>query len=513
MSATAREVFKDDQEVYDMLDLMPINVMYCELDFKIKYLNPKSIETLKKIEHLKPVKVENILGISIDSFHQNPAHQRSLLANDKNLPHRATIRLGSEYLDLNSVALYSSGKYVGVMVTWDIVTEKMQGTHVFEALDLSQATIEFTPDGTILKANKNFCNGLGYDLSEIKGKHHSMFCDPSYTATEEYRSFWRKLNDGHFDAGQYPRITKNGKVIWIQATYNPVKDNEGKVYKVVKYATDITSKKEELLRVNKSLIEMANQLAAASEELSASAHQMSQNAVTATTQSQAASTSIDSVDGGVRSVATNMEEMTASIREITRTTNEASSMATETLKKSKETNTIVKQLGVSSNDIGQVIKVISSIAQQTNLLALNATIEAARAGDAGRGFAVVANEVKELAKQTAKATGDITKKIEAIQGDSLIVVNAIDEISTRVEKVTGHAGNIAAAVEEQAATTNEISRIVMESSKSISDVSGVVKSVSGISKANLSDSEQFLEASKELNKLAIAIRELSSKLT
>jgi methyl-accepting chemotaxis protein len=207
-----------------------------------------------------------------------------------------------------------------------------------------------------------------------------------------------------------------------------------------------------------------------------------------------------------------MEEMTASIKEITRTTNEASSMAGETLRKAQHTNKIIDKLGVSSSDIGNVIKVISSIAQQTNLLALNATIEAARAGDAGKGFAVVANEVKELAKQTAKATGEITKKIEAIQADTNSAVSAIGEISLSIEKVNGHAGNIAAAVEEQAATTNEISRIIIESSSAIGGVSNLVRDVSNISSANSSDASQLIDASKSLSKLAMELKDLVNKI-
>lgn len=180
-------------------------------------------------------------------------------------------------------------------------------------------------------------------------------------------------------------------------------------------------------------------------------------------------------------------------------------------KPANETNSIIKQLGLSSDDIGNVIKVISSIAQQTNLLALNATIEAARAGDAGRGFAVVANEVKELAKQTAKATGDITKKIETIQSDSRNAVKAIDEISIRIEKVTGHASNIAAAVEEQAATTGEISRIILQASQSVGQANVMIKSVSDIATSNLNDANQFKDASKELTKLAVGIKNLLIK--
>jgi len=511
MDFSSFELLKGGREANEILDSIPYNVMYCDLNFEIRYINKRSYETLKKLENLIPVKPEQVIGISIDRFHKDPSHQRRLLSNDKNLPLNTRFKLGNEIIDLVARPVYLNNVYSGIMVTWDIVTASAQLDDLQSALDKSQAIIEFTPDGTILSANKNFCSALGYLENEIKGKHHSMFCDTKFTQTEEYKNFWKKLNNGSFDAGQYPRLAKSGKVVWIQATYNPVIDSSGQVYKVVKYAVDITAQKEMQIKQEAVLNETSNQLAAASEELFASSEQMANNAIKGTDLAKTVSLNMETVDSGVRSVATNMEEMTASIKEITRTTNEASSMASDTLKKANETNQIIKQLGASSDDIGNVIKVISSIAQQTNLLALNATIEAARAGDAGRGFAVVANEVKELAKQTAKATGDITKKIETIQSDSRGAVKAIDEISVRIEKVNGHASNIAAAVEEQAATTGEISRIILQASQSVGEANTMIKSVSGISQTNLNDAKQFQDASKELTKLAAGIKNLLAR--
>jgi methyl-accepting chemotaxis protein len=197
-----------------------------------------------------------------------------------------------------------------------------------------------------------------------------------------------------------------------------------------------------------------------------------------------------------------MEEMVASIKEIARSTHESSQMAKTTLTRATETNATIAKLGTSSQEIGDVIKVISSIAQQTNLLALNATIEAARAGEAGRGFAVVANEVKELAKQTAKATNDITNKIGAIQSDTKLAVDAIGGISAAVEKLNGISGVIAAAVEEQTATTNEVSRVVVESKKGVESIAATIKIVSVASSESSTASGQTLQASKDLSLLA-----------
>ena len=394
----------------------------------------------------------------------------------------------------------------------DITEEKFKQDALTNAIDKSQAVIEFNSDGIIQRANNNFLAALGYTFDEIQGKHHRIFCDNKYTSSPEYAEFWSKLKGGTFDARQYPRIRKDGKIIWIQASYNPVLGIDGKVERVVKYASDITREKEEWFNLLKVLGNTSHQLAAAAEELTATSNQLLENAQKSSDQSTSAAAATEEVDSGVRSVATNMEEMSASIKEITRTTNETSQMAGDTLKKSQDTNQIINQLGVSSNDIGNVVKVISAIAQQTNLLALNATIEAARAGESGRGFAVVANEVKELAKQTAKATGDITKKIETIQADTKNAVQAIGAISNSIEKVNGHASNIAAAVEEQAATTNEISRIILESSSAIGGVSSLVKDVAIVSTSNKTDAMQLKEASTSLSRLALELKDLVSKL-
>jgi methyl-accepting chemotaxis protein len=204
--------------------------------------------------------------------------------------------------------------------------------------------------------------------------------------------------------------------------------------------------------------------------------------------------------------------MSASIKEIARNAAEASSTSATTLKQAQSTNVTITKLGESSQEIGNVIKVISSIAQQTNLLALNATIEAARAGDAGRGFAVVANEVKELAKQTAKATEDITSKITGIQKDSTSAVDAVAAIGQTIEKLNGIAGAIAASVEEQSATTNEVSRVVQESARGVLNITDNVKVVSQSASETLVGANQVLTAAKSLSELASRLEELVKKI-
>ncbi len=394
-----------------------------------------------------------------------------------------------------------------VKIATDVTKEKVlaaDNAGKIAAIDRSQAVIEFNLDGTVMIANDNFLKTLGYDMSEIKGKHHRLFCDPEYVNTNAYRTLWEKLNRGELDAGEYKRFGKGGKEVWINASYNPIFDINGKPYKVVKYATDITKVKNMIHSVE----ETARILSSSSQELTTTATEMSNTASQTSKESVVAAAAAEEVAAGVQTVATNIEEMVASIKEISRSTTESSEMAKTTLLRAQETNKSITQLGVSSQEIGDVIKVISSIAQQTNLLALNATIEAARAGDAGRGFAVVANEVKELAKQTAKATHEITNKIGAIQKDTQNAVDAIGGISQAVEKLNSISGVIAASVEEQTATTNEVSRVVVESKKGVEAIAATIKAVSQASANSTAASEQTLAASKDLAKLAVKLNSL-----
>ncbi|MDA8793922.1 PAS domain-containing methyl-accepting chemotaxis protein, partial [Bacteriovoracaceae bacterium] len=370
------------------------------------------------------------------------------------------------------------------------------------AIDKSQAVIEFTPDGTIITANQNFLSTTGYKLNEIEGKHHQMFCEKSYTKSSEYRSFWNKLGKGQFDAGEYKRISKEGNEIWINASYNPLYDLDGKVYKVVKYATDLTKEKQAYNNLVFTFDKAANEVLATAEDLSASATQLSQNAQNTLEGSNSASSAVEEVHVGIQTVGTSTEEMEASIKEISVSSSDASTMSKQAKEKSNEANKTINHLGEASEEIGNVLKVISSIAQQTNLLALNATIEAARAGEAGRGFSVVANEVKELAKQTAQATEDISSKIHNVQSSTGDAVSAITEVSDFIDKLNEIAISTAAAVEEQAATTSEVSRVIMDSNTSISSVAETIKDVSIAAEENSKSSNKTLNVAKNLRDLS-----------
>jgi methyl-accepting chemotaxis protein len=246
----------------------------------------------------------------------------------------------------------------------------------------------------------------------------------------------------------------------------------------------------------------AHALASSSEELTAVSHQMAGTAEETATQANVVSAASEQVSRNVATVASGGEQMQSSIREIAKNANEAARVAKNAVQVAGHTNDTVGKLGESSMEIGNVIKVITSIAQQTNLLALNATIEAARAGESGKGFAVVANEVKELAKQTAKATEEISQKIEAIQVDTKAAVGAIGEIGTIINQINDISNSIASAVEEQTVTTNEINRSMAEAAKGVGDISKNITGVAMAAKDNTQGANDTQKAAQELTQMA-----------
>jgi len=273
-------------------------------------------------------------------------------------------------------------------------------------------------------------------------------------------------------------------------------------------STNINQMQNSLREVIESIAQNAQNVANASEEFSAVSQQISANSEETSAQANAVTTATEQVNRGLQTVATATEEMSASIKEIAKNATEAAKVADNAMKTAVETNAIVTKLGESSAEIGQVIKVITSIAQKTDLLALNATVEAARAGEVGAGFAVVANEVKELAKQTATATEDISRKIAAIQADAKSAVSAIASISGVIGQVNEISGTIATAVEEQSATTSEMSRNVSEAARGSGEVAQNIQGVAQAAQSTSQGATDSQKAASNLAQMSTQLREL-----
>ena len=378
------------------------------------------------------------------------------------------------------------------------------------AINRAQAVIEFEPDGTIIRANDNFLRATGYTLEEIRGRHHRMFVDPAYAASDEYRRFWDKLARGEYDAGQYKRLGNDGREVWLEASYNPVMDGDGKPYKVIKYATDVTAQlaatrqMQETVRETQEVVKAAGagdltrrlstrgsgdlqamsqgvndllqtmsdlisqiKMAAAdvhrgAEEISVGNMNLSQR-----TEQQASS---------LEETASSMEEMTTTVKQNADNASQASQLAVAARDKAEMGGSVVgsavramTEINEASKRIADIIGVIDEIAFQTNLLALNAAVEAARAGEQGRGFAVVATEVRSLAGRSATAAKEIKGLIQdsvrkVSEGSALVTQSGqtLELIVASIKKVADIVGEIAAASREQSAGIDQVNKAVMQ---------------------------------------------------
>lgn len=497
--------------IQSMMENSPINIMYCDRDLVIKYINPKSRETLKTIEKHLPLTVDSIVGANIDIFHKNPAHQRKVLSDDKNLPIKTNISVGPERLDLLVSAIYDNEhNYVGAMVTWDVVTKKLA-----QEQDLARiySMMENAPINIM-------CADLDFKIRYLNpASIKTLRTLEKYIPKPADQIIGQSIDIFHRNPENARRITKDDRQLPYTAKIKlgpeslhllvaPMYD-QNRTYMGPMVTWEVVTSRVQLIS---DISEASRHLSAAAAELNATATQMTGNATKSTKEAHQVAGASEEVARGVQTVATNTEEMSASINEIARNANEASAAANSTVRQSESTNNTINKLGQSSLEIGNVIKVISSIAQQTNLLALNATIEAARAGDAGRGFAVVANEVKELAKQTAQATEDITNKIGTIQRDTSTAVDAIGNITESIRRLNGIASAIAASVEEQQATTNEVARVVQESSRGVQSISDSVKIVSTASNETQIGATQVLDAARSLGQLAEKLEALVKQI-
>jgi methyl-accepting chemotaxis protein len=436
-----------------ILECAPTNVLMADREFNIIYVNPAMLATLCRLERWLPVKPENVWGSNIDIFHRNPAHQRKLLSDPRNLPIRTNINIGPEVIDLLITAVYDQNQnYLGPMVTWEPITEKLEAER---------------------------------EVKEANERERRL--------AEEFRAKVESIL-GVVNAASRGDLSKEIKV---QGTDAVGQMGEGLAKFFGNLRTNVTA-----------ISQTAQALASASRQLTAVSQQMAANAEETATQANVASAAAEEVSKNVSTVATGAEEMGVSIKEIAKNANEAAKVANSAVKVADKTNAIVAKLGESSAEIGNVIKVITGIAQQTNLLALNATIEAARAGEAGKGFAVVANEVKELAKQTAKATGDISRKIEAIQADTKGAVDAIAQIGTIISQINDIQNTIASAVEEQTSTTGDISRNVAEAARGSNEIAQNIIGVAQAARSTTEGASNTKGSADELSRMALDLQKL-----
>ncbi len=613
-----------------MRDSAPVNIIVADTDLTINYMNAQALRTLRSFEADLPCRADEVIGRSMQLFQLDP----ELVADPANLPYKSDLQLGKQTLELRVSAIVADdGTYHGPMLSFEVVTEKRRLERdvagQLAAINRSQAVIEFEMDGTILHANQNFLDLMGYTLDEVRGQHHKMFVEPGFAESVEYQDFWTRLRRGEYKMAEYKRVAKHGREVWIQGSYNPIFDAEGNPFKVVKFATDVTDEKLrnadfegqiDAIRKSQAVVEFemdgtiitANELfldvmGYTLEEIRGKHHRMfvdpkerdgqmyaqfwaglsrgeyaqaefrrlakdgrevwiqgsynpildlngkpykvvkyatevtdrvmleressrqrsrTENLIREVVDSaqqfsegaRVIAESSANLSDGAQNQAASVEEMTASVQEMTHAIQVISSSANQSKEQASTTACLASDAGKtrteavaamrliqkSSEQITDIIQVISEIASQTNLLALNAAIEAARAGEHGLGFAVVADEVRKLAERSSEAAKEITQLIK----ESSRRVSEGAELS---EKVGDSLAAIVQAVEKTAAGIAEIAEQTETQSASADQVRTAISAVSETTESNAASSEQLAASAEELGAQSQALQDLMAR--
>ncbi|HGM5036349.1 TPA: methyl-accepting chemotaxis protein, partial [Stenotrophomonas maltophilia] len=435
--------------------------------------------------------------------------------------------------------------YKVVKFATDITAQKLQAADSagqLAAIAKSQAVIEFSMDGRILSANENFLTVTGYSLDEVRGQHHSLFVEPDHRSSDEYCRFWQKLGRGEYDAGQYRRLGKGGREVWIQASYNPILDLNGKPFKVVKYATDITAqvlenqamqravaqtrevvaaaKQGDLTRriamkdkqgsiaelcegVNSLVEAMAaiiGQIKFAADTIAVGATEIAQGNSDLSQRTEQQAASLEETAVSMKGLAETVQRTATNARQASQLAGGAADVAARGGSVVHEVVETMAVINASSRRIVDIIGVIDGIAFQTNILALNAAVEAARAGEHGRGFAVVATEIRELSQRSASAAKEIKHLIDesvANVGAGTAQVESagrtMDEIVTNVRRVSDLMTEISTASQQQSDDIQQMNHAVDLIDQGTQQNAALVEEASAAARSMEEQSAQLLQ--------------------
>lgn len=512
------ELIEDMDHLRQMVDSLQTNIFVANTDLYIVYINPMGQQTLRRlaqpIRDVFGVEVQDIVNGHIHRFHRDPQRVERILTTPGTLPHQADFTFGDVTLRTSINAVYNhDGEIIGYTVAWNDVSDEMRQKNEIDRVmnmveqmptavflcdtDLNITYLNPAATRTIRKLEKD----LSVRADQMLGTNIDVFHkDPSVQ---------RRILSSPENLPYKTRITIGEEKLDLLVT--AIHDGRGDYVGPMLTWEIVTARANFEDYTQKRIQETVDVLASSSEEMVTTSDQMATDAETTSSSAEGASGTAEHINENVQAVSSGVEEMSASIKEIAKSATEAARVADEAVHIAESTNSTISTLGESSSEIGKVVKVITGIAQQTNLLALNATIEAARAGEAGRGFAVVANEVKELAKETARATEDIGQKIEAIQNGVGGAVEGIARISEVIHHISQSQGSIASAVEEQTITTNDIARRVSEAAGGTNEVAGNINEVAEAARSTTAGVNSMRDAARELGQLAISLKELLVK--